>query len=205
MENRIWNRTLLLAVSAAALANLSIGLSPSRGAETPPDPRLLLEKSAEQLVESVLDTAGYYRLASRNDESLALLETGLEVCADAGRPVRCRARILNGQGRTLTRARRYQEAAESLEEARDLATQTGDDLTRAAALNALGNNLLRQEGFVAKQGFVGMLEYDHFNKVAADLLDFFLCLLLRFENDLASCAAGRGNASNQQHLPRPFQ
>ena len=65
MESRIWNRTLLLAVSAAAFANLSVGLSPSRGAETPPDPRLLLEKSADRLVESVLDTAGHYRLARR--------------------------------------------------------------------------------------------------------------------------------------------
>ena len=146
MVSRVRARALLITVVAVSFANLSEDQA-ANGAEPQADPRLLLKASADQLAESILDTADHYRLASRNEESLALLETGLKVCVDTEAAGRCRARLLNGLGRTLTTARRYEEATNSLKESRDLATQAGDELTRAAALNALGNNLLREEGF----------------------------------------------------------
>jgi tetratricopeptide (TPR) repeat protein len=147
MERRPCKRSFFLAVSAVILAAPPAPLWAYDGAETLLDPRVSLQISAGRLEESILEMADVYQLASRNNKSIALLETGLIVCADAELPERCRARMLNGLGRTLTRTRRYEEAAESLAEALDLATEVGDDLTRASVLNALGNNLLWQEGF----------------------------------------------------------
>lgn len=146
MVSRVRTRAFLIAVVTVSFANLSVEQA-ANGAEAQADPRLLLKSSAHRLAESILDMADHYRLASRNDESLALLETGIKICVDTEAADRCRARILNGRGRTLTAARRYEEATDSLEESRDLAAEAGDELTRAAALNALGNNLLRQEDF----------------------------------------------------------
>ena len=147
MASRVRTRALLSAVFTVVFVNLSAGPQAANSTEAQADPRLLLKASADQLVESILDSADHYRLASRNDESLALLQAGFKVCVDTEVAGRCRARLLNEQGRTLTAARSYEEAKDSLEESRDLAAEVGDDLTRAAALNALGNNLLRQEGF----------------------------------------------------------
>jgi tetratricopeptide (TPR) repeat protein len=147
MKRRACKRSFLLAVSVVIFAAPPAALSAPDGTEILLDPRALLQTSAGRLENSILEMADYYQLASQNDKSIALLETGLVVCADVELPERCRARMLNRLGRTLTRTRRYDEAAESLAEALDLATEVGDDLTRASVLNASGNNLLWQEGF----------------------------------------------------------
>jgi tetratricopeptide (TPR) repeat protein len=140
----VYSRDRRRIISLTLLAVVSTGL---HAEDSKLDPRHLLEQSTERLIASMLESAHYYQLASRNDASLALLEAGLDICNDTNAPMRCSGKILNGLGRTLSRAGRYDDATANLEQARDLAAEAGDDLTQAAALNALGNNLLRQEEF----------------------------------------------------------
>ncbi|CAM2064343.1 TPR-MalT domain-containing protein [Sulfidibacter corallicola] len=111
------------------------------------DPNAVLNQSSDALLPPLLDLAETYRLTNRYVHSRALLELGLDVAPDSASPNAWKARILQQLGRTLTRQGHFDAADDVLSEARQLATEGRDDLTRAAALNAMGNNMLVQCGF----------------------------------------------------------